>query len=113
MISVGGNVLSMHKPAEITTNNQSRLMLDANELTLKERQQFDYIDWDGVLDGPFGSFFRYRGEVYDWNDLTRCTGDLAELGWGGHVMWTYFSGVVVKIDTNDMDRVIVGTYYYA
>ena len=107
---------------EFTTNNVPRFVLDAYELTEKERAEFDYIDWDAIARGEdSATFIRYRGWTYDLGDFMRTN----EIGlpdefreWDGYVSDTFFSGIVVKYareDNGDIDpeRVIMGRYFVA
>ena len=101
---------------EIRTNNVPRLILDAYQLTQKERQEFDYLNWDAIENGEDGcSFFRYKGNLYDLGDAMRINpkelpADSFLKGWDGYYGEAYFSGVLVKY-AEDSDYVIVGHYF--
>lgn len=95
---------------EIRTNYVPRFMLDAYELTTKEREEFDYLDWEAIDAGSdSATFFRYKGQLYDLGDFLRlvvCEAD----GWDASRHDSAFSGLVVKL-MGDGDRVIVGQYF--
>lgn len=102
----------------ITTNNVPRDVVDECELSVKEREEFDYIDWEAIDEGCGGgaSFMRYRGELYDLGEFTTtaelCRGaghhDLSK--WDGYQSDSFFSGLVVRY-VDDFERVVVGRYY--
>lgn len=90
----------------IVTNNQERLLLDANQLTEKELADFDWLPEGG------GSFFRYRGDVYCLSEFTSLTdGSFPQTRyrWEGYVNETVWSGVLVRYGS-DYDHVIVARY---
>lgn len=95
----------------ITTNNVPRDILDAYELTPAERAEFDYFDWEAVDRGAdSGSFFRYRGQLYDLGEFERWDNPASptRLGWDGFRADSYFSGIVVRY-VEDYERIVVGT----
>jgi hypothetical protein len=96
---------------KITTNNVPRDVIEAYELTQKERKEFDYLNWDKLEKGEdSASFFRYKGNVYDLNDCERVFNMNSSFpGWDGFYSETYFSGVIFKY-TDDWEQVIVGRY---
>ena len=100
----------------IITNHVPRHLLFGYELTEKEASEFDYME-----DVNEGSFFRYRGSVYDLGEFQRIVEpgqksygfefhDLSGQfkGWHGINTDSFFSAVVVKID-DEGESVIVGT----
>lgn len=93
----------------IKCNNHPRLIIDAYQLTDKEKEKFDYIEFN---DECSDTFIRYKGELIHLNDVMACEqgGLLSELGWHGYVGYSYFNGVVIK-HCDDSDYVIVGYYY--
>jgi hypothetical protein len=100
---------------KIITNKQPRALLGYNELTAKEKEQFDYIKHDDNDDGLRDEeyrFFRYKGNAYDVYEFMRTdtmhSDDLK--WWSGYSGDTYFSGVLIKY-MMDTDEVIVGRYY--
>src|ERR1700747_1933115 len=108
----------MSDSVRIITNNVPRALLDACELTEAERAKFDYLDWSKLESGEDSrSFFRYRGEVYDFSDF-------GEGAFPPDRRWVYqsdsfFSGVLVRYapaenprfpDDVDTEYVIVGRY---
>jgi len=103
----------------IKTNNQPRqpmsgLMLElfvGDKKAAKIRKQFDYLTDTKFEDE---SFIMYKGWVYAMSDFVRidrdATGDLAQSGWHGYNVDTFFSGVLIKrCDDGD---VIMGTYFF-
>jgi hypothetical protein len=50
----------------VKTNNVPRLLIDAYELSEKERAEFDYLDWQKIDAGEdSATFFRYKGQLFD------------------------------------------------
>lgn len=86
---------------KIVTNNQPRDILSWYDLTPAEQKEFDYLE-----DGE-GSFFRYKGWVYDLGEAMRIEG---VAGWQGCYSGTAFSGVLIRC-TSDCEQVIVGQYF--
>lgn len=95
----------------IRTNNKPRLIIDDYQLTEKERQEFDYLDWQSIDRGEdSASFLRYKGQLYDLGEFMYIGADSHLSDWDGYASHSYFSGVVVKF-TDDRDHVIVGQYF--
>ena len=114
----------------IKTNNVPRDVIDAWQLTDKERAEFDYLDWDAIEEGnDSASFVRYRGELCALDQFVRIiprSGQMGPMGWCHPVedesplsKWdgirtdSYFSGLVIKWERDergniDGERVIVG-----
>lgn len=99
---------------KVITNNVPRLVVDAYELSAKERKEFDYLDWAKIDKGEEGAtFFRYKGQVYDLGEFTRDYGITRGSGlpehlsnWDGYQGDSFFSATVVRFV--DDDHVIVG-----
>ena len=99
---------------KITTNNHPRPIIAEYELSAEERKEFDYLDWDAIDRGEDSrSFFRYRGQLYDLNDIPSTRpgmwGGYPELhakGWDGFASDSFFSGVAVRY-TEDFESVVV------
>lgn len=98
----------------IKTNHQPRPLLSGWDLTPAERAQLDYVDWAAVEVGDDSwSGFRYRGELYDLSDFEARTrpadGSVQDLPdyWHGHRADSYFSAVLVHLDTYG-EFVVVG-----
>jgi hypothetical protein len=94
---------------KVRTNNVPRPLIDACELTPKEREEFDYLDWrkiDAGLDSA--TFFHYRGEVHFLGNFMRVEpgGDLAAAGWHGYHGDSFSTGTVVRLV--DDENVVVG-----
>jgi hypothetical protein len=103
----------------VITNNVPRDILDASDLTLEERKEFDYLDWSALEEGTdSASFFRYRGQIYDLGEFSSSWGIMREgslpvslKGWDGYITDTFFSGIVVRYVTPEFDTIIVGRMY--
>ena len=96
----------------IRTNNAPRYIVEAYELTPKERAEFDYLDWPAIEAGnDSASFFRYKGQVYDLGEFTRCGHACGMENWDGYFGETAWSGVLVKYADGDHESVIVGMYF--
>jgi hypothetical protein len=95
----------------IRTNNIARNILSAWELTDKERAELDYIDFAADEDG---SFFRYKGNIYDLNEFQRVTDTMYNChgfaAWSGFQSDSFFSGILVRY-TNNFESVVVGQYF--
>lgn len=87
---------------KIITNNKPRENLTWRQLTVKEQKEFDYFDSSEI-----GSFFRYKGNVYNTQDAMCIEG---VENWQGCYSETAFSGVLIRY-TADSEQVIVGRYY--
>ena len=86
---------------KIVTNNCPRTILSWYDLTPAEQKEFDYLE-----DGE-GSFFRYKGWVYNLEEAMRIEG---VAGWQGYYGETAFSGVLIRY-TSYFEQVIVGRYF--
>ena len=87
------------------TNNVPRAIFSGDDLTDKEKADFDYYAPDELGDALF---FRYKGNVYDVGEFLFAPEALKP--WDGYSSSTYFSGIVIKCDAR-MENVIVGVYY--
>ncbi len=99
---------------KIVTNNVPRFTVDAFELTAKEREDFDYLDWRAIENGEdSATFFRYRGRVVDLGDMEHIgQGSINPFpGWHGHLSDSFFSGILVKFADDNFDSVVCATYY--
>lgn len=98
----------------IRTNHVPRDVIDAWQLTLEERAEFDYLPWQAIDAGEESAeFFRYRGQLYDLHEFSTTStlpADSPLQGWDGYQSDTYFSATVVRYVEN-FERVIVGRYY--
>ena len=98
---------------EIVTNNVPREVITGFELTDEERSEFDYISQDDL---PGREFVRYKGQVYDLDEFTRCTlngfDQDAWNKWDGYFSDSAFSGILVRYCYGDyIGCVVMGTYY--
>ena len=89
----------------IKTNNVPRVTFTGDDLTDKEKAEFDYYTPGELCDALF---FRYIGNVYDLDEFLLAPESLKP--WHGYSSSSYFSGIVIKCD-NRMENVIVGAYY--
>jgi hypothetical protein len=89
----------------IKTNSHYRPLIYGNDLTAKERKEFDYYN-DGALYDA--SFFRYKGCTYDLGKFMRCPNGLSL--WDGYESDSYFSGVLIKF-SGCGEYVKVARYY--
>lgn len=90
---------------KIKTNNRPRDILSWYDLTPEDQKEFDYFDPSNI-----GSFFRYKGAVYDLGEFVRVDHTAIHDKWHGYASDSYFSGVLIRY-TSDCDQVIVGQYF--
>lgn len=94
---------------EVRTNNQPRLLLDFDQLTVKEQAEFDYLSEEERVGRDF---VRYRGVAYDLGDFECASSPFQRCGrWEGQRADGFSSGVLFKYLRHDMDRVIMATYF--
>ena len=97
-------------PLEVKTNNVPRLILDWNQLTPKEQEEFNYVRED---ERSCRGFVRYKGVVYDLVEFIMVPESLP--GWHGYQSHTAFSGVVFALcscnGVTDYDRCVMGRYF--
>lgn len=94
----------------IITNNVPRDVIEAYELTPKEREEFDYINWKDIEEGKDSAmFFRYKGQLYDLGEFEALR-DSRFSGWNGISSDTFFSGILIRW-MNLFEQVVVGRYY--
>ena len=91
---------------KIVSNYSRRPIIYFNELTTKERKQFDWCDEDNA-----GVFFRYRGNTYALSEFVTIENKKDWRNWDAVAGDTYFSGTLVKICEDDNDYVIAGRCY--
>lgn len=102
---------------KVITNSVPRDIVDAWELTPREREEFDYLDWDKIEKGEdSASLFRYKGQLYDLGEFTADSGIAKGSGlpehlckWDGYLSDSFFSATVVRYERPGYERVIVGT----
>jgi len=93
----------------VITNHQPRHLLRFDELTKKEKENFDY-------DTSESEFVRYKGQVYDvFQEFQRVPYSNENRWfksgyWDGILNDTFFSGVLIKF-CDDYDSVILGRYF--
>jgi hypothetical protein len=100
-----------HHHSEITTNGHRRDIILGDQLTAKERQEFDYYT-DETLDQMM--FVRYKDWVYDLAEAERCDAELRKLGWEGQYTDSAWTAVLVKYPVEDervdTEQVVMGYY---
>jgi hypothetical protein len=104
----------------IKTNNIPRPTIHRFELTEKESKEFDYLPEDE------GTFFRYRGHVYDLGEFVRIVPqgvadpngfahhdrDGSLKGWHGIQTDSFFSALVIRYAEGGVyDDIVVGTLF--
>lgn len=96
---------------EIRTNNIPREIINGWELSDEERKEFDYLDWEKVLDGEDSTqFFRFKGQLYDISQFSFCRPIAEFKEWDGYFSESAFSGVLVKY-VNEGDQVVIAQYF--
>lgn len=91
----------------VITNNVPRDVIYGDELTETERAEFDYIGDD---DMPSRAFVRYKGELYDLDDMMRVPpgSDVERQGWQMYADGSAFSCTVFKYADDEFESVICG-----
>lgn len=97
----------------IVSNYQPRDVIDYRELEPKERDEFDYIDWDELsYNGYSHDFVRYKGQLYDLEEFQRPHIWAPVWNyWDGYMSEGFFSGLLVKFVDSSLESVIMGRYY--
>lgn len=98
----------------VITNHHERKVIEAWELPESKRSDFDYLDWEAILDGrDSAQFVSYRGEIYDLNEFELPPSILNN--WDQYHPDSYFSGIVCRFARDGQeivsDYVIMGRYY--
>jgi len=92
---------------EIRTNNIPRDLIKDYQLSEKEREEFDYLDWEKIDNGEdSATFFRYKGRLYDLGEFVITPESLKP--WDGMAGDSAFSGVLIRLVD---DQIIVGQYF--
>lgn len=92
---------------EIRTNNIPRNLIEDYQLSEKEREEFDYLDWAAIDEGrDSATFFKYKGRLYDFGEFVRTPESLKP--WHGMAYDSAFSGVLIRLVD---DQIIVGQYF--
>lgn len=97
----------------IVTNGVPRDVVEAWELTLDERGEFEYLDWVAIDRGEdSASFVRYKGSLLDLGEFERWDNPASPTreGWDGVRPDSFFSGMLVRY-VDGFERVVVGRYY--
>lgn len=93
-----------HTNPTIITNNVPRNCISWHELTPAEQHEFEYLETAAEQD--YASFFRYRGNVYDFGEFLRID---PPSYWDGYLSDSFFSGILIRL-VDDGDRVVVGMF---
>ena len=97
---------------KVITNHVPRDIVQPWELTIKEREQFDYLDWEALEAGNDSrEFFRYRGETYDLSDFPESIPPGTPGRWDRFRSDSFYSGIVVRFlfdGEEPTDQIIVG-----
>lgn len=103
---------------DIITNNVPREVVEAYELPIDVRDEFDYLDWTNIeMGADSATFVKYKGQWYDLGDFisTNAPGLDAFSEWDAYVSDSFFSGVLVKYVNEDgrmdFEHVIMGRYF--
>ncbi len=92
---------------DIVTNNIPRNFIGDYQLSKKEREEFDYLDWAAIDDGrDSATFFKYKGRLYDLREFVITPEALKP--WDGMSADSAFSGVLIRLVD---DQIIVGKYF--
>ena len=98
----------------IRTNHQYRNTLDWCQLTTKEQREFDYLDTDDARSGA--EFVRYKGWIYDAAEFMNIDKRIAPHPqrpgwehWDGYHSDSFFSGILIKFDTDSRVRLATFT----
>lgn len=92
---------------DIVTNNIPRKLIDAYQLSDKEREEFDYLDWEKIDNWEdSATFFRYKGRLYDLGEFVITPESLKP--WDGMAEDSAFSGILIRLDDG---QIIVGQYF--
>lgn len=94
----------------IITNNQPRLLLYWDQLSEKEKSEFDWITESDCDNDPYEyNFFRYKDWVYCLSEFMRVDNIPEFAGWSGYHSDSFFSGILVRL-CEDSDYIVCGWY---
>ena len=92
----------------IKTNNQPRDFLSFFDFNEKDQKaiesNFGYMTREELEEGCY--FFKYKGWIYNLSEFMTTSVD----GWDGALSDSYFSGIVIRISSNQ-ESVVCGTYF--
>lgn len=92
---------------DIVTNSIPRDIIDDYQLSEKEREDFDYLDWEKIDNGEdSATFFKYKGRLYDLREFVIAPESLKP--WDGMSADSAFSGILIRLVD---DQIIVGQYF--
>src|SRR5271169_6117438 len=96
---------------KFTTNNKWRLLINWQDLTVGEQEEFDWINTEEKQSDA--SFFRYRKNVYCLDMFMLFGKDQMNIakGWQAYHSDSYFSGIVIKINPDDNEEIMIGTFF--
>jgi hypothetical protein len=98
----------------VKTNNVPRSILNSWDLTLSERAEFDYLDWDALEAGNDSrSFVRYRGRLYDLSDCDGNPPPGTPGRWARYISEDFCGGIVLRwVNPEDDDEgIVVGSLF--
>lgn len=106
----------MTEQVTITSNHHWKDLSAAYEFTARELEHcgLDYIEGDEMYSPRL---FRYRCWIYDASEFFRVDETYPGrdphpfLGWHGYQSDSFFSGLLVRYDYDDHERVQVASYY--
>lgn len=97
----------------LTTNRQPRDTHSWHDLSVKEREWFDYITGD---DRHSLRLFQYRGSWYDYYEFERTSEFFAAEGWDGMQSQSAFDAILISFHGKGGelldDQVIVGHIHW-
>lgn len=95
---------------QVITNHRSRPVLGWEDLTAKEREEFDYIDTPRAR--KRATFARYKGQVWDLGDFAPLHTVKGEplYPWEGTSTQTAWSAVLIRYDSRE--RVVFGRAHW-
>ena len=79
----------------IVTNGHARHFLYWDELSERDRTNFDYLTTDDERQSEM--FFKYRGTVYALGEFQVTSGEIADMGYSGVLGMSYFDAIAIKV----------------
>ncbi len=99
---------------QIITNSNWREFVYGSDLSIKEKENFDYMNIDEL---ESGSFIRYKGIIYDLGEFMAIRPPIAPhcqregwTTWDRYQSDSFFSGILLRL-SNDGDQYQIATYY--
>ncbi len=104
--------MDIPKNITIRTNHHWRNFLYGYELTDKEREELDFLDWSDDGDAQTQEFIRYRGNIIypEFERIPVFTGErMFPEPWQGYMSDSYFSGLLIRY-SEDCEQYQIATY---